>query len=253
MKIVRYRKGRRTGFGVVDGGTLHAAHGSLNAGFHTGPAVALLDEVKILPPVKPSKVLAIGRNYLEHAEELGNALPPEPLLFIKAPTAVIGIGDPIVLPKDAGRIDYEAELVAVIGRTARNVSEAEAMDVVLGFTCGNDVTARELQNKDGQWARAKSFDSFAPLGPAIITGIGPEGRGIQCRVNGRVVQDANTNDLIFKLPRLISFVSRVMTLLPGDILYTGTPSGIGALSPGDVVEVEVEGVGLLRNPVIAEA
>ena len=253
MKIVRYRIERRTGYGIIEGDTVYAAHGSLSSGFRQGQILAPLADVKILPPVKPSKVLAIGRNYLEHAEELGNSLPPEPLLFIKAPTAVIGMGDPIVLPKDAGRIDYEAELVAIIGRKARNVSEAEALDMVFGFTCGNDVTARELQNKDGQWARAKSFDSFAPLGPAIITDIGPEGRRIQCRVNGRVVQDANTNDLIFKLPRLLSFVSRVMTLLPGDLLYTGTPSGIGPLSPGDVVEVEIEGVGVLRNPVVAEA
>ncbi len=252
MRIVRYRKGGRAGYGIVEGGRVFSASGSLFKGLKKGRLAGKLDSLKLLPPVKPSKIAALGRNYLEHAREMGSDAPPEPLIFLKAPTALIGPGDAIVIPRGAGRIDYEGELVAVIGEKCRNVPEEKALDVVLGYTCGNDVTAREQQSKDGQWARAKSYDTFAPIGPCIVTSITPGGRRLLTRLNGKIVQETNTDQMMFKVARQIAHISRFMTLLPGDIIFTGTPSGIGPMKAGDVVEVEIEGVGLLRNICVAE-
>ncbi len=252
MQIVRYRQGRRTGYGIVQQGVVYLASGSPFRGLKRARRVGRLQDVRLLPPVRPGKILAVGRNYLDHAHEMGTDAPPEPLLFLKASSALNGPGGAIVLPKDAGRIEYEGELVAVIGKRCHNVPESKALDVVLGYTCGFDITARELQRKDGQWARAKSFDTFAPIGPVIDTERRPEGRRIQTRRNGRVVQDASTSQMIFSVPRLIAFMSRVMTLEPGDIIFTGTPSGVGPIAPGDTIEVEIEGIGVLRNLAVAE-
>jgi 2-keto-4-pentenoate hydratase/2-oxohepta-3-ene-1,7-dioic acid hydratase in catechol pathway len=200
---------------------------------------------RFLPPVKPSKIICIGLNYVDHAEELNMEIPEEPIIFLKPPSAVIGHEDTIILPKVSKRVDYEGEIAVVIGKRCRNVSKNDAMNYVLGYTCFNDVTARDLQQKDGQWTRAKSFDTFAPIGPYIVTEI-PERLRIRTVLNGRVVQKSDTSNLIFDIPTLIEFISGIMTLERGDVIATGTPAGVGTLKKGDVVEVEVEGL-TLRN------
>jgi 2-keto-4-pentenoate hydratase/2-oxohepta-3-ene-1,7-dioic acid hydratase in catechol pathway len=206
----------------------------------------------LLAPVVPSKIVAVGLNYKDHAAEVRKPLPAEPLLFLKPSTAVIGPEDPIVIPEGAGRVDHEAEMGVVIGTRAWQVREQEAARYVFGITCVNDVTARELQAKDVQYTRAKGFDTFAPVGPAIATGLpydSPEGLTVEGWVNGTRRQSSSTRELIFPVPRLIAFISSVMTLLPGDIVSTGTPAGIGPLAAGDRVTIKVEGVGELTNPV----
>jgi len=205
---------------------------------------------RLLAPVAPGKVVAVGLNYRDHALEMGEELPEEPKLFLKPSTSVIGPGAEIVLPPMSRRVDYEAELAVVIGRPARKVSLSEATGHILGYTCLNDVTARDLQKIDGQWTRAKSFDTFCPLGPAIETGIDPSDLHIELRVNGHVRQSSTTANLIFKPAELVSFISQVMTLLPGDVIATGTPPGIGSLAAGDMVEVEIERIGILTNRVV---
>jgi 2-keto-4-pentenoate hydratase/2-oxohepta-3-ene-1,7-dioic acid hydratase in catechol pathway len=207
---------------------------------------------RILPPVMPSKIVAIGLNYRDHAIETNKPLPEEPMLFLKPPTAVIGSGDRIVRPSDVGRVDYEAELGVVIGRRAHRVRREDAAQYVLGAICVNDVTARDLQSKDIQFTRAKGFDTFAPIGPCIALGLDTSDLAVEAWVNGRCRQSSRTRELVFDVPALVAFISRVMTLLPGDIISTGTPSGIGPLMPGDRVKIKVEGVGELDNPVIAE-
>jgi 2-keto-4-pentenoate hydratase/2-oxohepta-3-ene-1,7-dioic acid hydratase in catechol pathway len=205
---------------------------------------------RILPPVVPSKIVAIGLNYKDHAAERGKPIPAEPLIFLKPPSAVIGPGDTIRRPAWAGRVDHEAEMGIVIGRAARDLASPEAArGHILGALCVNDVTARELQDRDVQFTRAKGFDTFCPLGPCIATGLDLQNLEVVGRVNGIVRQKSRTDQLIFDASHLVWFVARVMTLLPGDIISTGTPAGIGPLAAGDVVEVEVEGVGVLRNPV----
>jgi 2-keto-4-pentenoate hydratase/2-oxohepta-3-ene-1,7-dioic acid hydratase in catechol pathway len=206
---------------------------------------------QLLAPVQPSKIVCVGLNYKDHAREVNKPLPAEPLLFIKPSTAVIGPGVPIQAPLWAGRIDHEAELGLVIGKPAFKVPLAKAHEYVLGLTAVNDVTARELQNKDGQYTRAKGFDTFAPVGPCIAVGL--DGRDLEVKgyVNGDLRQSSRTRELIFTIPELVAFISSVMTLLPGDIISTGTPSGIGPIRPGDQVTIHVEGVGALTNPVIA--
>lgn len=207
--------------------------------------------LRILPPVEPSKVVAVGLNYRDHAREMGKPLPDEPLIFIKPSTAVVGPHAPIVLPAASTRVDHEAELGIVIRRRARAVSAVDAADYVLGLTCVNDVTARDLQRRDVQYTRAKGFDTFAPIGPCIALGLEATALGVEARVNGERRQASNTRELIFGVPRLIEFISSVMTLLPGDVIATGTPSGVGPLAPGDQVTIAVEGVGELVNEVVA--
>jgi 2-keto-4-pentenoate hydratase/2-oxohepta-3-ene-1,7-dioic acid hydratase in catechol pathway len=206
--------------------------------------------VTMLAPVSPSKIVCVGLNYRDHAAEQNKPLPPEPLLFIKPSTSVIGPGAAIEAPAWAGRVDHEAELGVVIGKKARGVRAAKAAEHILGLVAVNDVTARELQNKDGQYTRCKGFDTFAPIGPCIAVGL--EGRDLQVQafVNGGLRQNSRTRELIFTIPELVEFISSVMTLLPGDIISTGTPSGIGPIRPGDQVTVHVEGVGALTNPVV---
>lgn len=199
----------------------------------------------------PSKIIGIGVNYRAHALEMGKGLPDEPLMFLKPRSALIGAGEAIERPAGYERVDYEGELGVVIGQRAHRIPRDQALAYVLGFTCINDVTVRDLQKKDGQWTRAKGFDTFCPLGPRIVGGLAPANLWIRTRVNGVLVQDSTTADLIFDVPTLISFVSQHMTLEVGDVISTGTPAGVGNLAPGDVVEVEIEGIGTLRNPVIA--
>lgn len=208
-----------------------------------------LEEVKLLPPSVPTKVVCVGLNYLEHARELRMDLPDEPIIFLKPPSAVVGHDDEIILPEMSRRVDYEGELAVVISRRCRRISADEADDYILGYTCFNDVTARDLQQKDGQWTRSKSFDTFAPVGPwvAQMSVEDAEDLSISTRVNGETRQRSNTSDLIFGVAELVEFVSSIMTLEPGDVIATGTPPGVGRLESGDIVEVEIEGIGLLRN------
>ncbi len=215
------------------------------------PAVGLARAV-LLPPVRPSKIVCVGRNYREHAAELGNPMPAEPLLFLKAPSAVIGDGDAIELPAVSERIEHEGELAVVIGRRARRISDDEdPLAYVLGYTCLNDVTARDLQRRDVQFTRGKSFDTFCPVGPFVVTGLDPTDLRVETRVNGETRQSGRTSQMAFPVALLIRYISHIMTLLPGDLISTGTPAGVGPLADGDVCEVEVEGVGALRNPVRA--
>jgi 2-keto-4-pentenoate hydratase/2-oxohepta-3-ene-1,7-dioic acid hydratase in catechol pathway len=197
----------------------------------------------------PTKIIAIGLNYLDHAKELNMDIPEYPLIFMKPPTAVIEDGGTIIYPPQTKELHYEGELGIVIGKKARNVSIEEAKDYIAGYTCANDVTARDLQRLDGQWTRSKSFDTFCPLGPRIVKDVDPTNLAIATRVNGVTKQSSNTNQMIFNAFKLVSFISAIMTLLPGDVISTGTPPGVGELQVGDVVEVEIEGIGILRNTV----
>lgn len=210
--------------------------------------VLAMEDVELIAPCQPSKIVCVGLNYAEHARELKMKLPEEPIIFLKPPSAVIGPGAEIVVPESSDRVDYEGEIGVVIGKRCKAISADEAQKYILGYTCFNDVTARDLQQKDGQWTRAKSFDTFAPFGP-WISNIDPSDADIKTRVNGEVKQTSNTSDLIFGVPSLIEFISSIMTLEPGDVIATGTPPGVGRLEKGDVVEVEIEGIGVLKNRV----
>jgi 2-keto-4-pentenoate hydratase/2-oxohepta-3-ene-1,7-dioic acid hydratase in catechol pathway len=200
----------------------------------------------LAPPVSPSKIVCVGRNYALHAKELGNEVPTEPLLFLKPPSSLVGHGGRVLLPKDSERVEHEVELAVVIGKTCKNLTPFEASAYVFGYTVACDVTARDLQRKDVQFTRAKGFDTFCPLGPWIETELKPENVGLRCKVNGLVRQQGSTSDMIFDVPFLVSYISRVMTLHPGDVILTGTPSGVGPLVHGDELRVEVDGVGELR-------
>ncbi len=211
-----------------------------------------LSELTVLPPATPSKIICIGLNYVDHAIELDMEIPAEPVIFMKPSSSVIGPGGKIVYPAMSQRVDYEAELAVVIGKRCRNISSENAMDVIAGYTCFNDVTARDLQQKDGQWTRSKSFDTFAPLGPFIVPKeeLGPSDVTVSSLVNGEVRQSSSTSNLIFDIPHLIEFISGIMTLEIGDVIATGTPPGVGELERGDVVEVKIEGIGTLMNEVV---
>jgi 2-keto-4-pentenoate hydratase/2-oxohepta-3-ene-1,7-dioic acid hydratase in catechol pathway len=252
VKIARFSHQDAIAYGIVDDGELVQLAGDpMFAGFEpTGTRIPIADVALLAPVIPRSKVVAIGRNYRAHAEELGNDVPAEPLMFLKPNTAVIGPGDVIVRPTQSERVDFEGELVVVIGRIAKNVPVEKALDVVFGYTVGNDVTARDLQRSDGQWSRAKGFDTFCPLGPVIETEFDPSSAArVVTRVNGDERQSAPLTDLMFPIAELIAYASSVFTLLPGDVIMTGTPAGVGPLVAGDEVEVEVEGIGVLRNTV----
>jgi 2-keto-4-pentenoate hydratase/2-oxohepta-3-ene-1,7-dioic acid hydratase in catechol pathway len=217
----------------------------------TGTTGVALNITRLLPPCTPSKIVCLGLNYRDHAEEMGLAIPTEPILFLKPPSSIIGHGDAIAYPEQSARVDYEAELAVVIARRIRKISPDNALDSILGYTCLNDVTARDLQAKDGQWTRAKSFDTFAPLGPWIETAIAdPHRLDIKLSVNGEVRQSSNTRHLIFSIPEIVAYISGIMTLEPGDVIATGTPSGIGPLNRGDRVCVEIQDIGVLENCVV---
>ncbi len=251
-KIVRYATPDGPRYGVIVDTTLHELAGDTPFGpgpLAPGAAVMPLAHATLLPPVQPGKIVCIGRNYAAHAAEHQAAVPDEPMLFLKPPSALIGPGAAIELPQGIGRVDHEAELAVVIGKRTRRVNVANALDYVLGYTCANDVSARDYQRKDGQWGRAKGFDTFCPLGPSINTELDPSDLAIRAMVNGEVKQDARTSDMVFDIPALIAFISGIMTLEPGDLILTGTPSGVSPLAPGDTVRIEVQGIGTLENPV----
>ena len=248
MKIFRFRYRRKILHGILKEEFLFPLKGSIFKDFRIEDSPIPLADVKVLAPVVPSKIVGIGANYRDHVLEMGRPLPEEPLVFLKPSTAVIGTQDPIVPPEMAGRVDYEGELAVVIRKKARLLGNDDPVsDVVLGLTCFNDVTARDLQKKDVQFTRAKSFDTFAAVGPCIVTGMDPSSLHLKTFLNGRLVQSGNTANLIFPVPFLVRYVSRIMTLLPGDIITTGTPAGIGPLAPGDRVDVQIEGIGVLSN------
>ncbi len=262
-KIARFRtKEGKTHYGLLrDESHLTVIDGSVFGGWKAAGKAYRLKEVQILHPVDPGDVVAIGVNYKAHGAETGHDLPERPLIFLKASTSVIGPGEHIVLPHlTPDCVDYEAELAVIIGRTAKNVPEERALEYVLGYTCGNDISARDAQWKlDKQWARAKSCDTFCPLGPWIVDGLDPDSLRVQCRLNGNVMQDSNTSNMIFGVRKLVSYISHNKTLRPGDVIMTGTPEGVGGarnpqvfLKPGDTVEVEIDGIGVLKNPVRAE-
>jgi 2-keto-4-pentenoate hydratase/2-oxohepta-3-ene-1,7-dioic acid hydratase in catechol pathway len=239
----------RIKYGILSGKIIHEITPNYFTAFKKTGKKHHLSKVKLLAPAQPSKIIALGLNYIEHAKELKMPMPFEPLMFLKPPTAVIGPEDSIVYPKSSVKVDYEAELAVVIKKKAKNVPVNKAKDYILGYTCFNDVTARDLQKKDGQWTRAKSFDTFAPIGPWIVDGINPGNLKIETLLNGKRVQNSNTNDLIFKVEEIIYFVSHVMTLLPGDVIATGTPPGVGPMKKGDRVEVKIQKIGSLKNKV----
>ncbi len=249
MRLVRFRHGDRIATGVVAGNEVRVLAGTFFENpVPTGEDVPL-PAVKLLAPVLPSKVVAVGKNYADHAAEMGGEVPEEPIIFLKPSTAVIGPNDLIPYPAISQQVEHEAELAVVIGRLARRVRAEDAGRYILGFTCGNDVTARDLQRKDGQWSRAKGFDGFCPLGPWVETELDPTDLAVECRVNGEVRQASRTSLLTFGPNVLIEFITRVMTLLPGDVIMTGTPAGVGPMEVGDKVEVELEGIGILENEV----
>jgi 2-keto-4-pentenoate hydratase/2-oxohepta-3-ene-1,7-dioic acid hydratase in catechol pathway len=200
--------------------------------------------------LRPSKIVAVGLNYLAHARELGHEVPTEPLIFLKPTSAIVGDQDDVVYPKASLRVDHEAELAVVIGRRCKDVNEGDAFDYVRGYTCANDVTARDLQESDDQWTRAKGFDTFCPLGPQVVENLDPSSLRVVARVNGEVRQEGHTSDMLFGVPGLVAFISGVMTLEPGDVILTGTPPGVGPVQRGDLMEVEIEGIGVLRNRVV---
>jgi 2-keto-4-pentenoate hydratase/2-oxohepta-3-ene-1,7-dioic acid hydratase in catechol pathway len=254
VKLCRFKSGGKVVFGVIEGDSVFEIEGGLfeaaSGGARKG-AEHKLDSLRLLAPVLPSKIVAIGLNYKAHAAEFGKPLPEEPMIFIKPSTAVIGPDDEIVYPGHMShRVDYEGELGVVIGRTAKEVQVKDAAGYILGYTCVNDVTARDLQGKDIQYTRAKGFDTFAPIGPVIETSLDPLDAAIQTYLNGQLKQNTSSKDMIFNVFQLVSFVTHVMTLLPGDVITTGTPSGIGKMRPGDVVEVRIEGIGGLKNRVV---
>jgi 2-keto-4-pentenoate hydratase/2-oxohepta-3-ene-1,7-dioic acid hydratase in catechol pathway len=248
-KYVRYESAGKTSYGILDGETVRELSGDLFASPRPTGKTAKLAEVKLLAPVMPSKVIAVGLNYQTHLGQRAAAAYPG--LFAKLPTSIIGPEANIVYPPDATNVHYEGELVLVIGKRASNVTVADAMSYVFGVTAGNDVSERDWQQKDLQWFRAKASDTFGPLGPAIVTGLNPDDLLVQTRLNGEVVQSERTTHLIFNVREIVSYVSRYVTLEPGDVIYTGTPGTTRPIKPGDVVEIEVEKVGVLRNPVIA--
>ena len=258
MRIARFAKGDGVAYGVVEGEAAQTIAELYGHPFGIDPSGVRLTgqryplaEVRLLAPVLPSKVVAVGKNYAEHVREMGSEVPAEPVLFLKPSTSVTGPNDRIAYPvKLTDRVDYEGELAVIIGRLCRDVPKERAEDVIFGYTCANDVTARDLQLRDGQWTRAKGFDTFCPLGPWMETGTDPSDLGITTAVNGEVRQHARTRELLWDVPSLIEYVSAVMTLLPGDVLLTGTPEGVGPLADGDEVAVTIESIGTLTNKVV---
>ena len=253
MRIIRFASaGKPARYGLLEGDVVMVLRGKPFGGIKPTGESLPLDSVRLLAPCAPSKIVAIGLNYKSHAGEMKTELTAEPLIFLKPSTAVIGPGESIIYPTQSSRVDYEGELGAVVGRRAHHVSAAEALEYILGYTCFNDVTARDLQQTDGQWTRAKGFDTFAVIGPWIETAFDSGQARLSTYLNGKLVQQGSIRDLIHPLPELISFISDVMTLLPGDVIATGTPAGIGPVRPGDMVEVRIEQLGSLVNPVVRE-
>lgn len=249
VKYVRFRVGSEIKYGILEGENIKLVNGDIMGNYKVMDRHYSLSEVDLLAPCQPSKVVCIGLNYLDHAQELNMDLPREPVIFMKPATAIVGPGDVVEYPEMSNQIDYEAEIAAVIKEETKSVAVEEVQDYVLGYTCFNDITARDLQEKDKQWTRAKSFDTFAPLGPVIATEVNPNQLKIQLLQNDLLKQDSTTGQMIFSMEEIISFVSRIMTLEPGDVIATGTPSGVGSVEKGDKLEVEIEGIGSLINKI----
>ncbi|GAB7550178.1 fumarylacetoacetate hydrolase family protein [Cupriavidus sp. 8B] len=255
MKIIRYLTGGRAHYGIVEqDGRIDRLAGSPLQDLQRSGEVDAVDAVQILTPIERPRVFGLGYNYRAHSQEVGKASPEIPVLFMKPSTTVIGPGDGIVYPPDGQNIHFEGELTVVIGKEARHVSEPDALGYVLGYTCGNDVSDRVLQHRESKFGCllvGKGYDTFAPIGPVIATALDPSNLSIVTRVNGEVRQDGNTADLVFNVPQIIAYLSKYMTLLPGDLIMTGTPAGVGPIKAGDAIEVEIEGIGVLRNNVIS--
>jgi 2-keto-4-pentenoate hydratase/2-oxohepta-3-ene-1,7-dioic acid hydratase in catechol pathway len=256
MRIARFQTGSKARYGVIQNKIILSlaldpfSSFSAGQGMEYDGKIFQLSEVRLLPPCLPSKIVCLGLNYHPHAQELDQTLPVCPLIFLKPSTPVIGPDDAIVMPKNWIRVDYEGELGIIIGKTAKNVSLSDARNFILGYTCVNDVTERQIQKNDGQWTRSKGFDTFAPIGPWIETEIDPDDLKLETFLNGALCQSGRTIELIFGIDKLVSFISEVMTLLPGDIISSGTPAGIGPMKAGDIVEIKIEKIGTLRNRVI---
>ena len=249
MKIARFSNGAEPRFGILDGPELVVLKGHPLSGFETTGERVPLKDVKLLAPTIPSKVICIGKNFADHAAEIGEEVTAEPLIFFKPSSSIIGHGEAIVLPPQSKQVELEAELTIVMGKLAKNLSKEECLDYVFGYTIANDVTARDLQFNDGQWARSKAFDTFCPLGPWIETEFLPEEQIIESRINGDVRQHVSIAKMTHDIRTIVSYVSHNMTLLPGDIILTGSPAGISTISTGDEIQCEIEGIGILSNPV----
>ena len=254
MRIVRYETGdsKKAKYGWLLGDKVGEIGGNIFGRYRRKEAETPLSDAKLLAPSEPSKIVCLGRNYVEHAKELGNEVPKVPLIFLKPPSAIISNGDTILLPPQSAQVEHEGELVVVIGKGGRHIMAETAKKHILGYTVGNDVTARDLQRSDDQWTRAKGFDTFCSFGPWIDTEFDPADAVLTCRVNGQMRQMASTRDMVFNVPTLLAFISSVMTLEPGDLIFTGTPAGVGELKNGDEVVVEIEGLGVLKNSVRKE-
>lgn len=240
-------------FGIVEDSSVRECSGDFAGGWKPGSGVWPLAQVKLLPPSVPSKIVCVGRNYRDHASELGNEVPPEPLIFLKPPSAIIAPEEPIVMPPISKRVDYEGEIAVIIGRSCYRLNENDDVaHFIAGYTCLNDVTARDLQKSDAQWTRGKGFDTFCPFGPVMETKFDVKSATVETFVNGERKQIGRGSELMFSVDVIIRWISQVMTLLPGDVIATGTPAGVGPVKPGDVVEVVVSGIGTLRNPVVAQ-
>ena len=254
MRVVRYEipeTNAKPKYGWLLDDKVGEIGGNVFGRYKRKEAETRLADVKLLAPTEPSKIVCVGRNYVEHAKELGNEVPKVPLIFLKPPSSIIPTGGTIILPPQSAQVEHEGELVIVIGRRGRNITAEQAKRHIFGYTIGNDVTARDLQKTDGQWTRAKGFDTFCAFGPWIDTEFDPADAVITCRVNGQMRQMASTRDMVFNVGTLIAYISSVMTLEPGDLIFTGTPAGVGELRNGDEVVVEIEGLGVLKNPVRA--
>lgn len=254
MRIVRYESGdgKKPRYGWLLNDRVGEISGNVFGRYRRKEAETPLVDVKLLAPSEPSKILCVGKNYVEHAKELGSEVPKVPLIFMKPPSSIISNGDTVMLPAQSAQVEHEGELVVVIGKRGRNITAENAKKHILGYTIGNDVTARDLQRTDNQWTRAKGFDTFCSFGPWIDTDFDPADAVLTTRVNGQMRQMASTRDMVFNIPTLIAYVSSVMTLEPGDLIFTGTPSGVGELKNGDEVVVEIEGLGVLKNTVRKE-
>ena len=254
MRIVRYQTqdNKKARYGWLLDSKVGEISGNPFGRYRRNEATTPLADVSLLPPTEPSKIICVGRNYVEHAKELGNEVPKVPLIFMKPPSSIIASGETIILPPQSVQVEHEAELVTVIGKRGRHIIAGQAKKHILGYTIGNDVTARDLQKTDSQWTRAKGFDTFCPFGPWIDTEFDPSDAVVTCRVNGQMRQMASTRDMIFNISVLIAYISSIMTLQPGDLIFTGTPAGVGELKDGDEVSVEIEGLGIIKNKVKAE-
>jgi len=253
MKYLRFLQNGNIRYGLLEkNNIIREMIGDIFNNHKNTKNVYPLSEITFLPPCMPTKIIAVGLNYFDHANEIQMKIPDEPLIFMKPPSTLIAHNDNIIYPKMSKQLDYEAELAVIIKNKIKNIEPEDVFRNILGYTCFNDVTARDLQKKDGQWTRAKSFDTFAPIGPFISTELNPGNLQIKLYKNGQLMQNSSTSNMIFKVDKIVSFISKIMTLFPGDIIATGTPSGIGQLEEGDKVEVEIEGIGILKNTVLLE-